>query len=77
MALSILIIEMSSFQVLEVSGGCFHFTAASIKNSVSKHVDPDETPHKAVSELGLHCLHDTPKRVPGLKRVNVVFILIL
>ena len=26
-------------------------------------VDPDQTPHFAASELGLHCLHMSPKGV--------------
>ena len=27
-------------------------------------------PHFTASELGLHCLHNTLKRISGLKRVN-------
>ena len=27
-----------------------------IENPVSKHVDPDQTPHYVASDLGLHCL---------------------
>ena len=33
-------------------------------------VDPDQMPHCAASDLGLHCLHNTPKWVSGLKWVN-------
>ena len=35
--------------------------------------DPDQTPRFAASELSLHCLHLSPKRVYDLKRVNVTF----
>ena len=37
---------------------------------LSKRVDPDQIPHFAASELGLHCLLNSPKGVSGLKRVN-------
>ena len=38
---------------------------------VSYIVDPDQMPHVAAFELGLHCLHNnTPKLVCSLKRVN-------
>ena len=53
---------MGPFTVLEVSGGCFHFTVFSIEIFVSR-VDPDQMPHFAASELGLHCLHNTQKWV--------------
>ena len=33
-------------------------------------VDPDQTPHLAASELGLHCLCSTPIQVSGQKGVN-------
>ena len=33
-------------------------------------VDPDQMPHLVASELHLHCLHNTPKQVSGLKRVK-------
>ena len=33
-------------------------------------VDPVQTPHPAASELGRHCLNNTPKGVAGLKRIN-------
>ena len=32
-------------------------------------VDPDQTPCSAISKLGLHCLHNTPKRVSVLRIV--------
>ena len=31
-------------------------------------VDPDQMPQLAASELGLHCLHNTPKQVSGQKK---------
>ena len=33
--------------------------------------DPDQAPHSAASELGLHCLHNTPKQISGLTRIIV------
>ena len=40
--------------------------AFSIEISVRKlnSVDPDNTLYFMASELGLHCLHNTPKQVP-------------
>ena len=32
--------------------------------------DPGRMPHLSAPELGLHCLHNTPKLVSGLKWVN-------
>ena len=37
------------------------FTVFSIEISVTNSVDPDQMLHLVVSELGLHCLHDTAK----------------
>ena len=36
-------------------------------------VDSDQTPRSSASELGLHCLHNTPKRISGLKSAEVVY----
>ena len=36
-------------------------------------VDSDQMPHFAASELGLHCLHMSPKQVSSLKRVIIDF----
>ena len=33
-------------------------------------VDPEQMPHSAASELGLHCFHVPPKEVSSLKRVT-------
>ena len=33
--------------------------------------DPDQTLQNTASELGLHCLHISPKRVSSLERVNL------
>ena len=52
MDLSILIIWMSPFRILGVSGVLFHFYT--ISNRYSE--DPDQTPRSAASDLGLHCL---------------------
>ena len=49
-----------------ISLNCIFHEIPVNKNSV----DPDQTPANAASELGLHCLHQTPKRIPSLKRVN-------
>ena len=35
--------------------------------------DPDETPHSAVSDLGLHCLPVTPLMVSRLEWVNCMY----
>ena len=32
-------------------------------------VNPDPTPQFVVSEIGLHCSHNAPKGVSGLKRL--------
>ena len=32
-----------------------------IEISVSNSADPDQMPHLAASEMGLHCLYNTPK----------------
>ena len=34
--------------------------------------DPDQTPHSAASDLGLHCLPSTLLRVSRLQWVNVM-----
>ena len=52
----------------------FIFTVISIEISVRNSVDPDQTPHLAASDLGLHCLHNTPKLVSGLKRVMIRYL---
>ena len=36
-------------------------------------VDPDQMPHSVASKLGLHCLHNTSKRVSSLKGVILHF----
>ena len=41
-----------------------------IKQSVTNNVDPDQTPHSAASELGLHCLHMSHKMDAWLILVN-------
>ena len=33
-------------------------------------VDPDQTPRSAAFELGLHCLHNIPKGIAGLKNIE-------
>ena len=33
-------------------------------------VDPDQTPHSVVSDLGLHCLHMSPKPISCPKRAK-------
>ena len=39
--------------------------------------DPDQTPHSAASDLGLHCLPLTLLRVPRLKRLTCLNRLIM
>ena len=34
----------------------FHFYFISSRNSCKQSLDPDQTPHFAVSDLGLHCI---------------------
>ena len=48
----------------------FFFTAFSRELPASS-VDPDQMLQIAASELGLHCLHNTPKQVCGLKRIDM------
>ena len=43
------------------------FTAFSIEIFVRKSIDPDQMPHLAAYELGMHCLHNTTKTITGLK----------
>ena len=38
--------------------------------------DPDQTPHSAVSDLGLHCLSDTCFGVSSLQGVNKEYLVI-
>lgn len=47
----------------------FIFTEFSLEISISS-VDPDQKLLLAASDLGLHCLHNTPKWISGLKRVK-------
>ena len=35
-------------------------------------IDPVQMPHSVASELGLHCLHMSPKRVSSLKKGNII-----
>ena len=66
--LSIFTIWMSPFIVLGVSGEYFQFYCILHKNSCKQaSVDPVQMPHSAASELGLHCFHNTPKRVQSKK----------
>ena len=62
---------MSPFLVLGVSGGTF-FIVFYMEISVSiNSVDPDQMLHFAASNLGLHCLNNTPKQVSCLERINL------
>ena len=45
-----------------------------IEQSVSKHRDPDQTPHSAASGLGLHCLPTSHKKDTRLIWVKVYFL---
>ena len=56
---SILINWTSPFPILGVS--VFFFQFYSISNRYSCTEDPDQTPHSAASDLGLHCLPMSPK----------------
>ena len=49
--------------VLRVVGKYFFiFIQMLIEHSVSKQWKPDQTPHSAVSDLGLYCLHMSHKK---------------
>ena len=51
------------------------FTAFSVRNSEENSIDPDQTPHFAASELGLHCLQNTPKLVFSL-RIKITLLVL-
>ena len=46
----------SPFLNLEVLGAIFRFTQSNKNYIQANSEDPDQTPHYAVSDLGLHCL---------------------
>ena len=69
MDFSVLIILMSPFLVLGISGSCFHFCC--IFQAIS--VDPDQMPRFAASELDLHCLYNAPKRVSRPEVIKLFF----
>ena len=43
-------------------GGIFHFYSNFDRKLLANGGDPDQTPHSAVSDLGLHCLHMSHKK---------------
>ena len=53
--------------------GVFIFTAVPLKFQNANSIDHDQMAGSVASELDLHCLHNTPKRVSGLKRVKADF----
>ena len=46
------------------------YTAFSLEFQKANSVDHDQTSHLGTSELGLHCLHNTPKRVSRIQRIK-------
>ena len=62
MYLPTLISRMSPFPILSGVGQYFSFFSNLYANSE----DPDQTPHYAVSDLGLHCLPLSHKKDIGL-----------
>ena len=50
--------------------GLVYFYFILHENSISKQCRPDQMPHSAASELGLHYLHMSQKQISSLKMVN-------
>ena len=55
-------------------GGIFHFIQILIeKFCLVNSGDPDQTPHSAASDQGLHCLHTSHKKGDRLVWVKDIF----
>ena len=66
--MSILIIWMSPFLVLGDSGECFHtFIVFCTEIPLSEQCQHRFDAGSVGLEVGLHCLHESPKRVSSLK----------
>ena len=53
---------MNPFPFEGLLGGIFYFYSNFNRTFCQQSVDPDQTPHSAVSDLGLHCLPMSHKK---------------